>query len=148
VAGKRVRLSMITTRDNQPALLTRVSTWLTVLMLTYFCMLGISPFLHNTNVQWRMADSSGEDSVAEHIFTYLICLTSVSLFLKSPRRVWRRFSSVPWIAVCPFLAIMSSLWSETPAKTLRAGVILGQRTSQRSTPSENRWCYCLPRASS
>jgi exopolysaccharide production protein ExoQ len=115
---------MITTRDNRPALLTRVSTWLTVLMLTYFCMLGISPFLHNTNVQWRMADSSGEDSVAEHIFTYLICLTSVSLFLKSPRRVWRRFSSVPWIAVCPFLAIMSSLWSETPAKTLRAGVIL------------------------
>jgi exopolysaccharide production protein ExoQ len=115
---------MIKTRDNPPALLTKASTWITVFMLTYFCMLGTSPFLHNTNIQWRMANSTGDDSLAEHVFTYVMCFTSVCLFLKSPRRVWRRFSSIPWLAACPFMAVMSALWSETPAQTIRAGVIL------------------------
>jgi exopolysaccharide production protein ExoQ len=114
---------MIATRDNPPALFARVSTWTTVLMLTYFCMIGGSPF-SNANIQWRVANNTTDHSTAELVFTILMCVTSIALLVKSPGRLWRRFSSVPWIAICPFLAMISTLWSETPAKTLRAGIIL------------------------
>ena len=86
-------------------------------------MNGLSPFV-NENINLRFSNTSPDSSVVARLLAWPIYLICALAIFKYRTAVISHFVRLKSLAILPFLAIVSSCWSQEPLFSLKQGTLL------------------------
>jgi exopolysaccharide production protein ExoQ len=102
----------------------RVSTWSLLLLLLYFALAGISPFMNEPTANRVVATSSAGGALFERLSKLFIVVVCMMFVLQRPQSVRRLSMQMKLITSFPILALLLYPVSQQPTRTISSGALL------------------------
>jgi O-antigen ligase len=106
------------------AIWSRASTWGLLLLLIYFALDGVSPFINEPTAMRAVATSSGGGVLMERLSKLLICAACLIFALQRHRSVRRLSMQMKLVTCFPILALLLFPVSQQPARTISSAILL------------------------
>ncbi len=102
----------------------RVSTWALLLLLLYFALDGISPFMNDPTATRAVATSSAGGVIFERLSKFLIFVACMMFVVRRHQSVRRLSMQMKLVTSFPILALLLCPVSQQPTRTISSGVLL------------------------
>jgi exopolysaccharide production protein ExoQ len=102
----------------------RLSTWALLLLLLYFALDGVSPFVNEPTATRAVATSSAGGVLVDRASKLVIFAFCITLALQQRQLVLQLSARSKLITAFPLLAILLSPISQLPSRTISSGVLL------------------------
>jgi exopolysaccharide production protein ExoQ len=102
----------------------RVSTWSLLLLLLYFALAGISPFMNEPTANRVVATSSAGGALFERVSKLFIVVVCMVFVLQRHQSVRRMGMQMKLITSFPILALLLYPVSQQPTRTISSGALL------------------------
>lgn len=106
------------------AIWSRSSTWGLLLLLLYFALDGVSPFINEPTAMRAVATSSGGGVLMERVSKLLICAACLIFALHRHRSVCRLSMQMKLVTCFPILALLLFPVSQQPTRTISSAILL------------------------
>ena len=102
----------------------RAATWALLLLLVYFALDGVSPFVNEPTATRAVATSSAGGVLADRFSKLLMFLACIALAVQRHQSVRRLSMQMKLMTSFPILAILLSPLSQLPMRTVSSGGLL------------------------
>jgi exopolysaccharide production protein ExoQ len=102
----------------------RASTWSLLLLLLYFALAGVSPFMNEPTANRVVATSSAGGALFERLSKLLIVVVCMMFVLQRHQSVCRMGMQMKLITGFPILALLLYPVSQQPTRTISSGTLL------------------------
>ena len=102
----------------------RASTWGLLLLLIYFALDGVSPFINEPTAMRAVATSSAGGVLMERLSKLLICAACLIFALQRHRSVCRLSMQMKLVTCFPILALLLFPVSQQPTRTISSATLL------------------------
>jgi exopolysaccharide production protein ExoQ len=102
----------------------RASTWSLLLLLLYFALAGISPFMNEPTANRVVATSSAGGALFERVSKLFIVVVCMMFVLQRHQSVRRMGMQMKLITSFPILALLLYPVSQQPTRTISSGALL------------------------
>jgi exopolysaccharide production protein ExoQ len=102
----------------------RASTWGLLLLLVFFALDGISPFINEPTAMRAVATSSAGGVLMDRFSKLLICAACLLFTLQRHRSVCRLSMQMKLVTCFPILALLLSPVSQLPTRTISSAMLL------------------------
>jgi exopolysaccharide production protein ExoQ len=102
----------------------RASTWCLLLLLLYFALAGVSPFVNDPTAMRAVQTSSAGGALVERLSKLLIAVACMIFVLQRHQSVRRMSMQMKLITSFPLLALLLYPVSQQPTRTISSGALL------------------------
>ncbi len=102
----------------------RASTWSLLLLLLYFAVAGVSPFVNDPTATRAVATSSASGALFERLSKLLIVVVCMIFVVQRHQSVRRMSMQMKLITSFPILALLLYPVSQQPTRTISSGALL------------------------
>jgi hypothetical protein len=102
----------------------RASTWALLLLLIYFALDGVSPFVNEPTATRAVATSSAGGVLADRLGKLLMFVACMLFAMQRYQSVRRLSMQMKLMTSFPFLALLLSPLSQLPMRTVSSGALL------------------------
>ncbi len=102
----------------------RASTWGLLLLLIYFAVAGVSPFVNEPTAMRAVATSSAGGALMERLTKLLICGACLIFAIQRHQSVCRLSMHMKLVTCFPILAFLLSPVSQQPTRTISSAALL------------------------
>jgi exopolysaccharide production protein ExoQ len=103
---------------------TRASTWGLLLLLLYFALAGVSPFVNDPTATRMVATSSAGGVVVDRLSKLLSIVACMFFVLRRHEHVFRLCAQMKLVTSFPILALLLSPLSQLPTRTISSSALL------------------------
>jgi exopolysaccharide production protein ExoQ len=121
--GRELR-SPLTTAEEPEDMWTRASTWGLLLLLLYFALAGVSPFVNDPIATRVVATSSTGGVLVDRLSKLMGILGCMFFVLQRPQQVRRLCVQMKLVTSFPILALLLSPVSQMPTRTISSSALL------------------------
>jgi exopolysaccharide production protein ExoQ len=116
--------SPLTTAQEPENIWPRASTWGLLLLLLYFALAGVSPFVNDPTSTRMVATSSAGGVVVDRLSKLMSILACMFFVLQRHEQVSRLCGQMKLVTSFPILALLLSPLSQLPTRTISSSALL------------------------
>jgi exopolysaccharide production protein ExoQ len=125
LGSARRRQTLARESGNEPgSIWSYASTWALLLILLYFALDGVSPFVNEPTAMRAVATSSAGGVLTDRLGKLLMFVACITLAMQRRQSVRRLSMQMKLVTSFPILALLLSPLSQLPTRTISSGALL------------------------